>query len=184
LYIEETDAAVSGGIRGNYSLIYFLSNNRIGLKAQNDFMEVCYFVGVDDFGRGALIRRYADRGIKALINGDMDSDSKIHNFMNKLRTDPDPDERYRSCEVLVNNVYEFNVFCYDKNGNPITGIYYSKDTANSNLIPASVEIELLTLDAEQWQRTNWMAQADFKNYAMTNAAKNATTLSFMLGETF
>lgn len=145
---------------------------------ESDLYEICYFVEIDDNGRGRLMKRghniqgsYARHYAVSYQAGERNSYDEL--FRQGFFDD------FTDTEVILENVYFFNITCWADAETSITD-YYSKDADQGYLSPRYVDFEIALLTKEQWLRTNLYPSAgsDWHDFARLQAAVFQMTAAF------
>lgn len=146
----------------------------------NDFHDVVYYVEIGANGIGRLRRRGSNlifgaeppnRGAVEYLPGErLGAEDSL--WQQAAITDPDADN-----EVIVENVYAFEVLAYDENLNYIAD-YYSGDEGNVG--PARLDYRLTVLTDAQWaRRTTFSNRLDWHQYALRNGRRFTTSAAMI-----
>lgn len=144
-----------------------------------DMFEVAYFVDVDDAGRGRLARRAkrvsemvpGESGIGPLFRGYLEQPANMPRntygklfsqdfFFQMLWLPP------RDVELIMENVYSFEVTTFDRNLNTLQN-FYSKDNGFEH--PAYLEVIVTTIPDEIWLRRDGMELNAWREAVQRNA---------------
>jgi type II secretory pathway pseudopilin PulG len=186
---EDTQTVVQSGF--GTSGLYVGTNDMVRMisamaprtsgREDNDLLDVVYYIMIDVDQRGRLLRRASNLidnfgkpppvdGAAEYITGSLSTESSL--WQQSVLTDPDEDT-----EVIVENVYAFEVIAYDEDLNPIVD-YYSKSMGNQG--PARLDYRLIVLTDAQWARKGTFSDVvDWHQYALRNGRRFLTSAALI-----
>jgi len=147
-----------------------------------DIHEVSYFVDIDTNGVGRLARR----GFNVSEFDFGESFRYIQGYKENMSRGTYPgifaDDNFvqlhvpdRDVELVLENVYSFEVMAFDTNGLEVAD-YYSKSTGNKQ--PARLDVRFVLLSDDAWKKKDAFSAADWHAFAQEQGKVFAYSMAF------